>query len=116
MERGAILPPVSTAAQQRAAPADIPQRTTAITAIPPVLGASILTPNIAVQRPVPAAAQALMIMQITPIRMVRGRKRMIPSISARNPAPPAATAQQSMPTMWTQTATASAMIAVQLSA
>ena len=82
MVRGATIPLHSTAERRPAAPADIPQWITAITAIPAVLGASILTPNTEEAEPVLAAA----------------------------------TAQRSMPTMWTQTATASATIAAQLSA
>ena len=57
MGRGAILPPVSTAERHPAAPADTPQRSIAVTAIPLVHGASIRIRSIAEAKPAPAAAR-----------------------------------------------------------
>ena len=72
MGRGAILPPVSTAERHPAAPADTPQRSIAVTAIPLVHGASIRIRSIEEARLVPAAARPLMTMRITAIPTVHG--------------------------------------------
>ena len=72
MERGAILPPVSTAVLQPAAPAGTPQQSIAVTAIPPAHGASIAIPSIDVRKPALAAVHRLMTMPITAIPTVRG--------------------------------------------
>ena len=68
MGRGAILPPVSTAERHPAAPADTPQRSIAVTAIPLVHGASIRIRSIAEAKPAPAAARLPTIMPT--IRMI----------------------------------------------
>ena len=116
MEHGTILLPVSIAEQPLAVPVDIALRITVIIAILPVRGASTAIPSTAEARLVPAAAHQPMTTPITAIPMVRGCRTAKRSISAPRRARPAATAQRSMPTMWTQTATSSAMTAARPSA
>ena len=112
MERGAILPPVSTAVLQPAAPADTALRITVIIAILPVRGASTAIPSTAEARLVPAAAHQPMTTPITAIPMGAGQGLMIRSTSARKRAPLAEIPVRNMQTTPTQTATASATIAV----
>ena len=116
MAPGAILPPISTAEQHPAAPADIPQPIMEITATQPVRGASILTLSIAEAKPAPAAVRQPMTMLTTAIPMVHGPERMIRSISARKPAQLAKHPVKNTPTMWMPTVTASATIAARPSA
>ena len=77
MGREAILPPVSTAERHPAAPADTPQRSIAVTAIPLVHGASIRIRSIAEAKPAPAAARLPTIMPT--IRMIHVPFRCDPS-------------------------------------
>ena len=116
MVRGAITRPVSIAAARRAAPADTPQQSIAITATRLALGASIATHNTDARKPAPAAARLLMTMPTTIIPTVRGCRTAKHSISVPKRARPAETPVMSMPTMWIPTATANATIAAQLSA
>ena len=116
MERGAIIRTTSIAERHPAAPADIPQPIMEITATQPVRGASILTLSIAEAKPAPAAVRQPMTMLTTAIPMVHGPERMIRSISARKPARFVRLPVKNTPTMWMPTVTASATIAVQLSA
>ena len=111
MERGAILPPVSTAVLQPAAPAGTPQQSIAVTAIPLVHGASIRIRSIAEAKPAPAAARRPMTMLTTAILMVHGPERMIRSTNARKPALLAKHPVKNTPTMWMPTAMESATIA-----
>ena len=110
MGRGAILPPVSTAVLQPAAPAGTPQRSMAVTAIRQVLGASTVIRSIAEAKPAPAAARLPMTMLTIRIATVRGFRTMRCGISVPRRARPAETPVMSMPTMWILTATANAMI------
>ena len=82
MGRGAILPPVSIAVLQPAAPADIPQPIMEITASRPVRGASTAMHSTAEARLVPAAARQPMTMPTTAIPTVLGRKPMMCSTNA----------------------------------
>ena len=82
MERGAILPPVSTAVLQPAAPAGTPQQSIAVTAIPLVHGASIRIRSIAEAKPAPAAARLPMTMLTIRIATARGCRTAKRSISA----------------------------------
>ena len=113
MDLGAILPPVSIAVLQPAAPADTPQRSIAVTAIPLVHGASIRIRSIAEARLVPAAAHRPMTTPITAIPMVRGCRTAKRSISAPRRARPAAILAMNTLTTPTRTVTVSATIAVQ---
>ena len=99
MERGAILPPVSTAVLQPAAPAGTPQRSIAVIAIRQALGASTVIPSTGVQKPALAAAHRPMTMLTTAIPMARGYRTAKRSISAPRRARPAETPVMSMPTM-----------------
>ena len=116
MDLGAILLPASTAERPLAVPVDIALRITVIIAILPVRGASILTLSIAEAKPAPAAARQPMTMPTTAIPMVHGPERMIRSISARKPARFVRLPVKNTQTTSTRMATASATIAVQLSA
>ena len=111
MGRGAILPPVSTAERHPAAPADTPQRSIAVTAIPLVHGASIRIRSIAEAKPAPAAVRLPTIMLTIRIATVRGFRTMRCGISVPRRALLAETPVMSMPTMWIPTATANATIA-----
>ena len=82
MERGAIIRTASIAERHPAAPADTPQRSIAVTAIPLVHGASIRIRSIAEAKPAPAAAHRPMTMLTTAILMVHGRKPMMCSTNA----------------------------------
>lgn len=82
MERGAILPPVSTAVLQPAAPAGTPQQSIAVTAIRQALGASTVIPSTGVQRPAPAAVRLPMTMLTIRIATARGFRTAKRSISA----------------------------------
>ena len=82
MERGAILPPVSTAVLQPAAPVDTPQRSMAVTAIRQALGASTVIPSIDVRKPAPAVVRLPTTMLTIRIATVRGCRTVKPSISA----------------------------------
>ena len=113
MERGAILPPVSTAVLQPAAPADTALRITVIIAILPVRGASTAIPSTAEARLVPAAAHRPMTTPITAIPMVRGCRTAKRSISAPRRARPAAILAMNTLTTPTRTAMESATIAAQ---
>ena len=116
MERGAIIRTASIAERHPAAPADIPRPIMEITATPPVRGASTAIPSTAEAKPAPAAAHRPMTMLTTAILMVHGRKPMMCSTNARKPARFVRLPVKNTPTMWIPTATASATIAVQLSA
>ena len=116
MERGAILPPVSTAGRCPAAPADTVPRTTVRIPILRVRGANTATPSTAEARLVPAAAHQPMTTPITAIPMARGCRTAKRSISAPRRARPAAILAMNTLTTPTRTVTASATIAVQLSA
>ena len=116
MGSGAIIRTASTAERHPAVPVDIALRITVIIAILPVRGASTAMHSIAEARLVPAAAHRPMTMLTTAILMVHGPERMIRSISARKPARFVKLPVKNTPTMWIPTATASATIAVQLSA
>ena len=116
MERGAILPPVSTAVLQPAAPAGTPQQSIAVTAIPLVHGASIRIRSIAEAKPAPAAAHRPMTTPITAILMVRGQERTIRSTNAQKRALLVEIPARNMQTTSTRTATASAMTAARPSA
>ena len=111
MERGAILPPVSTAVLQPAAPAGTPQRSIAVIAIRQALGASTVIPSTGVQKPALAAAHRPMTMLTTAILMVHGPERMMRSTNARKPALLAKHPVKNTPTMWMPTAMESATIA-----
>ena len=113
MERGAILPPVSTAVLQPAAPAGTPQQSIAVTAIPLVHGASIRIRSIAEAKPAPAAARLPTTMLTIRIATVRGYRTAKRSISAPRRARPVETPVMSMPTTSTRTAMANATIAAQ---
>ena len=116
MDLGAILLPASTAERHPAVPADIPRPIMEITASRPVRGASTAIPSTAEARLVPAAAHRPMTTPITAIPMVRGCRTAKRSISAPRRARPAAILAMNTLTTPTRTATASATIAVQLSA
>ena len=116
MDLGAILLPASTAERHPAAPVDIALRITVIIAILPVRGASTAIPSTAEARLVPAAAHQPMTTPITAIPMVRGCRTAKRSISAPRRARPAAILAMNTLTTPTRTVTASATIAVQLSA
>ena len=111
MGRGAILPPVSTAVLQPAAPAGTPQQSIAVTTIPLARGASILIHSIDAQKPAPAATRLPMTMLTIRIATVRGFRTMRCGISVPRRALLAETPVMSMPTMWILTATANAMTA-----
>ena len=111
MGHGAILPPVSTAVLQPAAPAGIPQRSMAVTAIRQALGANILTPSTGVQKPARLAAHRPMITQTIAILMEAGQNTMKRSIAERRLVLPAAIRVMSMATTGTPTRMASATIA-----
>ena len=113
MERGAILPPVSTAVLQPAAPAGTPQQSIAVTAIPLVHGASIRIRSIAEAKPAPAAARLPTTMLTIRIATVRGFRTMRCGISAPRRARPVEASVMSMPTTSTRTAMANATIAAQ---
>ena len=116
MVPGAIIRTISTAEQHPAALADTPQQNTEIIAIPSAHGASIVIRSTAVQKPAHPAAHLLMIMQITAIPMARGCRTAKRDISAPRRARPAAILAMNTLTTPTRTVTASATIAVQLSA
>ena len=111
MERGAILPPVSTAVLRPAAPAGTPQQSIAVTAIPLVHGASIRIRSIAEAKPAPAAARLRTTMLTIRIATVHGYRTMRCGISVPRRARPEASDLKNMPTMWILTATANAMTA-----
>ena len=115
MERGAILPPVSTAEQHPAALAGTPQQSIAVIAIPLVHGASIRIRSIAEAKPAPAAVHLPTIMLTIRIATVRGYLTMRCGINALRRALPAETPVMSMPTMWIPMAMANATIAARLS-
>ena len=116
MERGAIIRTASIAERHPAAPADIPRPIMEITATQPVRGASILTLSIAEAKPAPAAVRQPMTMPTTAILMVHGPERMIRSTNAQKRALLVEIPARNMQTTSTRTVTASATIAVQLSA
>ena len=116
MERGAILLPVNIAERHPAVSADIPRPIMEITATPPVHGASTVIPSIDVRKPAPAAVHLPTIMLTIRIAMVHGYLTVKPSISVPRRARLVATAPMSTQTTPTRTVTASATIAVQLSA
>mgnify|MGYP004616833421 CR=1 FL=1 len=111
MERGAILPPVSIAVLQPAAPADTPQRSIAVTAIPLVHGASIRIRSIAEAKPAPAAVRLPTIMLTIRIATVRGFRTMRCGISVPRRARPAETLAMNTQTTPTPTVTESATTA-----
>ena len=113
MERGAILPPVSIAVLQPAAPADTPQRSIAVTAIPLVHGASIRIRSIAEAKPAPAAVRLPTIMLTIRIATVRGFRTMRCGISVPRRARLAEILAMSMQTTPMRTAMESATIAAQ---
>ena len=113
MERGAIIRTTSIAERHPAAPADTPQRSIAVTAIPLVHGASIRIRSIAEAKPAPAAARLPTIMPTIRIATVRGFRTMRCGISAPRRARPVETPVMSMPTTSTRTAMANATIAAQ---
>ena len=113
MERGAILPPVSTAVLQPAAPAGTPQQSIAVTAIPLVHGASIRIRSIAEAKPAPAAVHLPTIMLTIRIAMVHGYLTMKPSISVPRRARLAEILAMNMQTTPMRTAMESATIAAQ---
>ena len=113
MVRGAILPPVSTAVLQPAAPAGTPQRSIAVIAIRQALGANILIRSIAEQKPARPAAHRPMITQTIVIPMARGFRMVRRSISAPRRARLAETLAMNTQTTPTQTATANATTAAQ---
>ena len=116
MVRGAITRPVSIAAARRAAPADTPQQSIAITATRLALGASIATHNTDARKPAPAAARLLMTMPTTIIPTVRGCRTAKHSISVPKRARPAVIPAMNTLTTPTRTATANVTTAVRLSA
>ena len=115
MERGAILPPVSTAVLQPAVPAGIPQRSMAVTAIRQALGVNILTPSTGVQKPARLAAHRPMITQTIAILMEAGQNTMKRSIAERRLVLPAAIRVMSMAAIGIPMVMVSATIAAQLS-
>ncbi len=116
MDLGAILLPASTAERHPAVLVGTPQRNTEIIAIPLAHGASTAIPSTAEARLVPAAAHQPMTTPITAIPMARGCRTAKRSISAPRRARPAAILAMNTLTTPTRTVTASATIAVQLSA
>ena len=112
MERGAILPPVSTAVLQPAALAGTLQQSIAVIAIPLARGASTVIHSIDARKPAPAAVHLPTIMLTIRIAMVHGYLTMKPSISVPRRARLVATAPMSTQTTPTRTVTASATIAV----
>ena len=113
MEAGAILPLVSIAVLQPAAPAGTQQQSIAVTTIPLARGASILIRSIDVRKPAPAAVRRLMTMPITAIPMARGQARTIHSTSAQKRALLVEIPARNMRTMSTRTATANATTVAQ---
>ena len=111
MERGAILPPVSTAVLQPAALAGTLQQSIAVIAIPLARGASTVIHSIDARKPAPAAARLPTTMLTIRIATVHGYRTMRCGISVPRRARPAETPVMSMPTMWILTATANATIA-----
>ena len=116
MGRGAIIRTASIAERHPAAPADIALRITVRIPIPQAHGASILIPSTVARKPAPAAVHRPMTTPTTAILMVHGSERMIRSISAQKLARFVRLPVKNTLTMWIPTATASATIAVQLSA
>ena len=112
MEHGTILLPVSIAEQPLAVPVDTALRITVIIAIPPVRGASTAIPSTAEARLVPAAAHPPTTMLTIRIATVRGCRTAKRSTSVPKRARPAAILAMNTLTTLTQTATASATIAV----
>lgn len=115
MERGAILPPVSTAGRCPAAPADTVPRTTVRIPILRVRGANTATPSTAEARLVLAAARRPMTMLTTAIPTVHGRRQMMFSTGVAKPAPFAAIARRSMAITRIPTQMVFAMIVAQMS-
>ena len=116
MVPGVIIRTASIAERPLAVPVDIALRITVIIAILPVRGASTVIPSIDVRKPAPAAVHLPTIMLTIRIDMVHGYLTVKPSISVPRRARLVATAPMSTQTTPTRTVTASATIAVQLSA